>query len=101
MKQVPENLNGKVELYSGDIPELISELESLGFTHAYIDGGAVITSFLNLKLINELIITQAPILLGSGKRLFGLIRHQIKLNNPQIIAFENDYIQLKYELSYG
>lgn len=100
IKEVPKSLKGRVEIYSGNISTLISELENTGFKNAYIDGGATITSFLNLKLINEMTITQAPILLGAGKPLFGDINQQIKLRNSESKAFPNDFIQTKYEVNY-
>ncbi|WP_330110548.1 dihydrofolate reductase family protein [Methylophaga thalassica] len=100
IKTVPDNLKGRLELYSGDISRLILTLEEEGFRHAYIDGGVTITHFLNEKLINEMTITQVPILLGSGKPLFGFIDHQIKLKNAQIKAFANDFVQVKYEVEY-
>lgn len=100
IKEAPKNLRTKVELYSGDIHTLIFKLESTGLKHAYIDGGATITSFLNEKLINEITITQAPILLGAGKPLFGKTNQQIKLEKAHAIVFPNDYIQIKYEVNY-
>lgn len=100
IKVVPQSLRSRVELYSGDIPTLISRLENKGFKHAYIDGGATITSFLNHKLINEMTITQAPILLGSGKVLFGESNQQINLQNARATVFANDYIQIKYQVNY-
>ena len=96
----PANLTDKVEMYSGDIPTLISQLEKSGFKHAYIDGGATITAFINLQLINELIVTRAPVLLGGGLPLFGKTYKQIKLGNAQAKAFPNDFIQVKYTVSY-
>ncbi|GLQ31358.1 dihydrofolate reductase family protein [Litoribrevibacter albus] len=100
VKQVPNSLKGRVELYSGDISALISELENDGFKHAYIDGGSTITSFLQEKLINEITITQVPILLGDGKPLFGVMSQQTKLKNAQATAFANDFVQVKYEVDY-
>ena len=100
MKEVPDNLQGKVEMYSGEIPALISRLEREGVQHAYIDGGATITSFLNLKLINEMTITRAPILLGEGISLFGKTNKPIKLEDAQAEAYPNDFIQVKYEVNY-
>ncbi|NIB41768.1 dihydrofolate reductase [Pseudomaricurvus alkylphenolicus] len=100
VKDVPANLKGKVELYSGEIPALMSKLEQAGHKHAYVDGGAVITSFLNLKLINEMIITKAPVLLGSGIPLFGKLDHQIRLENAQAAAFPNDFVQIKHDVNY-
>jgi dihydrofolate reductase len=100
VKEAPENLQDKVEMYSGDIKSLISQLERNGVKHAYIDGGTTITSFINLQLINEIIITKAPILLGKGIPLFGELSAVIKLINAEATAFKNDFIQMKYTLSY-
>jgi len=96
----PANLKDKVEMYSGDVPKLINQLENSGFKHVYIDGGTTITSFLNLKLINEMSITRAPVLLGGGRPLFGKTNKQIKLENAQAKAYPNDFIQVQYTVSY-
>jgi dihydrofolate reductase len=96
----PENLNKKVEIYSGDISALISGLESDGFQHAYIDGGTTITNFINLKLINEMAITRAPVLLGDGIPLFGKTNQHIKLEDAQATAYPNDFIQIRYRVIY-
>ncbi|MCP5424531.1 MAG: dihydrofolate reductase family protein [Gammaproteobacteria bacterium] len=100
LKTPPENLQGKVEMYSGEIIDLIAELESKGLKHAYIDGGSTITSFLNLKLIDEMTITRAPVLLGGGILLFGNLDNPIKLVNSKATAFANDFVQIKYGINY-
>lgn len=100
LKEPPENLQGKVEMYSGEITDLLAELENKGLKHAYIDGGSTITSFLNLKLIDEMTITRAPILLGGGTPLFGHLDSRIKLVNSKATAFANDFIQIKYGVNY-
>jgi len=100
IKVPPENLRGKVEMYAGAIPKLINQLEGNGFKHAYIDGGATITSFLNLQLINEMTISKAPVILGQGIPLFGKVEQNIKLVNSEVVAFANDFIQTKYGVNY-
>ena len=100
LKGPPANLMGKVEMYAGELPDLIKKLEHTGYQHAYIDGGATITSFINLKYIDEMIITRAPILLGAGIPLFGDIIQNVKLENAQTTAFPNDFIQVKYSIKY-
>ena len=100
VKEPPENLRGKIEMYSGDINDLILKLESGGFKHAYIDGGSVITSFINLKLIDEMIITKVPVLLGEGIPLFGKIKQRVKLENAKATAYKNEFIQIKYSVNY-
>ena len=100
VKEAPENLRGKVEMYSGDIQAVISTLEKEGYKHAYVDGGATITSFIALGLIKEMTLTLAPVLLGAGIPLFGRIDRQITLKNAQATAFPNDFIVSKYEVCY-
>ena len=100
VKEAPENMKGKVILYSGDLQALIYNLEDEGYKHAYIDGGTTIQAFINLKLINELTITKAPVLLGEGKPLFGKTFKDIKLEAGEVIAFPNDFIQIKYKVNY-
>jgi dihydrofolate reductase len=100
IKESPENLHGKIEMYSGDISKLIYNLEKRGFKHAYIDGGATITSFINLELIDEMIITKAPLLLGEGIPLFGKIKNSVKLNNAKATVYKNEFIQIKYDVNY-
>ncbi|NRA73009.1 MAG: dihydrofolate reductase family protein, partial [Gammaproteobacteria bacterium] len=92
---------GKVEMYAGDIETLVNKLSAQGLKHAYIDGGATITSFINLKLINEMTITRAPILLGDGIPLFGKLNQGIMLENADSVTFPNDFIQVKYQVNYA
>jgi dihydrofolate reductase len=100
IKTPPESLVGNVEMYSGDIHELITRLENDGYKSAYIDGGATITSFINLKLINQMIITQAPVLLGDGLPLFGKINQPVKLQAAKSTTFVNDFTQVQYSVCY-
>lgn len=100
LKEAPDNVKGKVEMYSGDLNDLIAKLGNDGFMHAYIDGGTTIQAFINLGLINEMTITRAPVLLGEGVPLFGKINRDIKLEQTQAIAFANDFIQEKFVVNY-
>ncbi|AQS35653.1 dihydrofolate reductase [Shewanella psychrophila] len=100
INEAPENMKDKVEMYSGDLQALVSRLVSEGYEHAYIDGGTTIQAFINLQLINEMTITHAPVLLGEGKPLFGKVFKDIKLEQAEAIAFPNNFVQVKYKVSY-
>lgn len=100
VKEAPGNMKDKVEMYSGKLETLINKLENKGFKHAYIDGGTTIQQFINLKMINEITLTLAPVLLGEGKALFGKTFKDIKLHKAQATAYPNDFIQVKYEVNY-
>ena len=90
----------KVEMYSGELQVLISNLESESYKHAYIDGGTTIKGFINLKPINEITITWTPILLGAGKPLFGKTFKDIKFEEAEATVFLNDFVQVKYKVNY-
>ncbi|GGP71057.1 dihydrofolate reductase family protein [Shewanella saliphila] len=100
VKQAPDNVKDKIEMYAGDLQALVTKLESEGHQHAYIDGGTTIQAFINLQLINEMTITHAPVLLGKGIPLFGTTIKDIKLEQAQATAFANDFVQVKYTVNY-
>ena len=96
----PDNMQGKIELYSGDIHALVAKLESDGHKHAYIDGGATVQTFINLELLNEITISYAPVLLGDGIPLFANLNKSVKLANAKATAFANDFTQMSYDVVY-
>lgn len=100
LTEVPDNMQGRIEFYRGDLHKLVALLEGEGYKHAYIDGGVTIQAFINLQLITEMTITRAPLLLGEGIPLFAKTAKQINLYNAQAIAFANGFIQEKYSVSY-
>lgn len=100
LNEIPVSLKGKVELMSGDIPDLIRRLENEGHRHAYVDGGALVSSFIKLELINHMIITRAPVLLGEGIPLFHNLAQSVKLTNTQAHGYPNEFIQETFDLDY-
>ena len=68
---VPQAYRDKAEVVSGPLTEVVESINAKGFNTLYIDGGKTIQGFLQDDLIDEMIITQIPILLGGGVSLFG------------------------------
>jgi len=100
LKELPEHFKNKMSIHSGSIEELIRKAESQGFEHAYIDGGKTIQSLLNLKLISEMTLTHAPVILGEGIPLFGPTEQNIHLTKANSLAFSNDFVQTHYQVEY-
>lgn len=78
LKSIPEKLIGKAELIQGDPLSVLKKLNARNYFNLYIDGGKTIQEFLKLNLIDEMIITRIPILLGKGIPLFGELNKEQK-----------------------
>jgi dihydrofolate reductase len=70
MTDVPEKYVGKAKVVKGKLTDTVNSLQKQNFNRLYIDGGRTIQSFLQEDLIDELIVTTIPVLLGGGSKLF-------------------------------
>jgi dihydrofolate reductase len=77
LEGVPPELAGKVELVGGDVAAVARYLRSRGYVNLYIDGGRTVQSFLKADLVDELVLTTVPVLLGGGVPLFGDIGRRL------------------------
>jgi len=96
LKKVPDELVGKVELISGHPTELLDKLHQQGLRRLYIDGGITIQSFLKEDLIDEMIITRIPVLLGNGFPLFGEVPEMLSFKLVRSEVFLNQIVQDTY-----
>lgn len=78
-----ESLGGSVHPHGiiavDSVPAATAVLDANGARGVYVDGGALIQSFLRADLIDEITLTRAPIILGSGLPLFGELDGSIRL----------------------
>lgn len=81
LKTIPAGFGDKAEPVSGNLNTILKSLGSKGYTNLYIDGGQTIQSFLKQDLIDEIIITRIPIILGNGIPLFVEMDMEIKLRH--------------------
>ena len=95
---LPSHLPPTVELNASSPTELIQQLAARGAKHLYIDGGQLIQSFLREGLIQELIITRIPVLLGRGLPLFGQLPADIKLHHLTTQAYPTGLVQSHYQV---
>jgi dihydrofolate reductase len=97
IKQVPETEKDKVTVLSMKPAELLNYLSTKGFSSLYIDGGKVIQSFLKEDLIDELIISRAPVLIGNGIPLFGFLDIELQYNHLRTVVQSNGLVRSYYE----
>src|SRR5258705_8352902 len=69
---------GVVEQMAGTPAEIVSRLAASGASHLYVDGGITIQRFLRAGLVQRLVITRVPVLIGDGIPLFGTLPHDIR-----------------------
>ena len=87
-----------VERMSGDPTDIVSQLAARGFEHAYVDGGQTIQAFLGAGLIQRLILTRVPVLIGTGISLFGPVSSDIALKHITTRQFASGLVQSEYEV---
>jgi len=89
---------GVVERMGGEPGEIAKKLGARGFRHAYIDGGATIQRFLAAGLIDRLVVTRVPVLIGEGIPLFGPVPRDILLRHVATRTYEGGLVQSEYEM---
>jgi dihydrofolate reductase len=89
---------GAVEHMAGPPAEIVSRLAASGAHHLYVDGGITIQRFLRAGLIQRLIITRVPVLIGDGIPLFGALQHDIRLRHVATRHYPSGLVQSEYHV---
>lgn len=98
--KIPDRLQQKISHLSGSPAEIVSQLAGEGYEHLYIDGGKTIQQFLRAGLIQEMTITQIPILIGDGIPLFGPVEKDITLDHIATKTYDNGLVQSRYAVNH-
>lgn len=87
-----------VSFVNKDVISLSKELKSKSGKDIWVMGGSeLISNFINEKLVDEIRVTVAPVLLGSGIPLFKENNVQILLRLNSTNRF-NQFVELRYEV---
>ncbi len=89
-------VGGRVEQMSGSPEDIVAKLAATGARHAYIDGGITIQRFLRAGLIQRLIITRVPVLIGDGIPLFGSVPRDIRLRHIATKSYSSGLVSSEY-----
>lgn len=95
---IPENLQDRVKVLSGTTQQILQTLQ-MDYQHIYVDGGQLLRSFLREGLLDEMIITTLPILLGEGISLFRGLRSLVTLKLLSSQMLIGQVVQSHYIIS--
>jgi dihydrofolate reductase len=87
-----------VERMEGTPASVLARLEASGATHAYVDGGLTLQGFLSAGLLDRMVITRVPVLIGEGIPLFGKLPGDLRLRHVATKAFASGLVQSEYEV---
>lgn len=97
-KPVPEPLQGKVRFSDCAPRDAMAQLAAEGVHRVYVDGGQLVQSFLREGLITDLVVTTVPVLIGTGRPLFGALPRDVDLALESSRHFPSGLVQSKYRV---
>jgi len=91
-------IGGVVEQMAGPPADVVSKLAASGANHLYVDGGITVQRFLAAGLVQRLIITRVPVLIGDGIPLFGALPHDVRLRHVATRHYPSGLVQSEYHV---
>lgn len=95
---LPEARQDKVEFSTATPNELWEELGARGINRVYVDGGAIIRSFLKAGFVQDMKIGLIPVLIGAGIRIFGDNGRDIDLELVSSKGMTSGAVELIYKV---
>lgn len=95
--RTPKASTGKLLFYTGELPSLIHDLKSREGKNIFVDGGAkLVNELLRHQLIDEMVISYIPTVLGEGIALFQSPLPETKWKLLSVRSFDTGLVQVKY-----
>ncbi|WP_345953612.1 dihydrofolate reductase family protein [Mucilaginibacter sp. PAMB04168] len=92
--------NAKVEfIKSADFDERVKAILELDGSNIWLFGGAnLLSTFLQRRLVAEMLLSVHPLILGSGKPLFTELNNRVDLLLQNTQTYDTGLVQLRYAL---
>lgn len=97
LQEIPESHQGKAFLVKGTLTEILDQIHEKGFKRLYIDGGTTIRNFLKEDLIDEMVLTTIPVVLGGGASLFTELPNELTFELIGTKTYLNQITQHHYK----
>lgn len=93
---VPEALRGKVRFSDAAPAQAMAELDAQGVRRVYVDGGQLVQSFIRAGLVEDMVLSTVPVLIGAGRPLFGTLPRDQDLALVASRSFPSGLVQSTY-----
>lgn len=88
-----------VELYNGDLNQLVNERLKQDYTNVWVVGGPTLfKSLLRLNLVDEIRQTILPVMLGEGLHFYDQTGVEKALDLDNAVAYKNGLVDLCYRV---
>jgi len=88
-----------VEVYSGDLDALVNDRLRSSYKNVWVVGGAkLVSTFLRLKLADEIRLTILPLILGEGTKFIEHLKQEQPLHLKNVTAYKSGMVELWYEV---
>lgn len=88
-----------VQFYSGDLKQLVDEQLRPLYQNIWMVGGAQLTKeFMRRNLVDDIIISIMPVILGEGILFFDYIGMEQPLHLKDVTAYRDGMVELWYEV---
>ncbi|MBK8699684.1 MAG: dihydrofolate reductase [Saprospiraceae bacterium] len=95
--RTPRETSGRITFYTGDLAELVTSLKEKHSRYIYCDGGAaLVNALLKLDLIDEMILSTIPVMLGAGIKLFSDGRPVQKWEVASVTPYDTGLVKVHY-----
>ena len=94
----PAALAGKVRFANLEPAAALHALAQQGVRRVYVDGGRVVQAFLREGLVEDMVITTVPVLIGAGRPLFGALAGDVGLALVASRSFPSGLVQSTYRV---
>jgi len=88
-----------VKFYSGDLNKLVNDQLKPNYKNIWMVGGAMLAKeFIRMKLVDDIIISILPIILGGGTLFFDYVGQEQTLHLKDVATFDDGMVELSYEI---
>lgn len=91
-----------VEFYTGGIKELMDTVLKSTYPRIWVVGGpALVKDFLQKRMVDELIVSFLPVIVGEGKLFFDYVGIEERLHLKDCKAYTDGMVEMVYEVMKG